>query len=64
MYEEEMQLVHLRIPKSLATDLEDTQHALGRPSIAELVRDALRAYVEGNSAALKAYRRLKERHAD
>ncbi|MGH7859022.1 MAG: hypothetical protein ACREQY_16975 [Candidatus Binatia bacterium] len=62
MFDEEMQLIHLRVPKSLAAELEEAQHALGKASLADLAREALRRYLDENEATIKAYRRLRERH--
>jgi metal-responsive CopG/Arc/MetJ family transcriptional regulator len=62
MYPEEMKLANFRLPMSLLERLPEAQHALGKPSVAELVRDALRTYLEENDPAIRAYRRLRERH--
>jgi metal-responsive CopG/Arc/MetJ family transcriptional regulator len=62
MFEEEMQLIHLRIPKSLVEEVTSAKHALEKSSVAELVRDALRDYLAAHRGVIEAVRRAKEKH--
>jgi metal-responsive CopG/Arc/MetJ family transcriptional regulator len=62
MFEEEIQLIHLRLPKSLVQEVRSAKHALEKSSIADLVRDALRAYLDKHRVMIEAVRRAKERH--
>jgi metal-responsive CopG/Arc/MetJ family transcriptional regulator len=62
MFEEEMQLIHLRVPRSLVEEVTTAQHALEKSSVAELVRDALRDYLDKHRTVIEAVRRVKEKH--
>jgi metal-responsive CopG/Arc/MetJ family transcriptional regulator len=62
MFEEEMQLIHLRIPKSLVEEVTSAKHALEKSSAADLIRDALRDYLDKHRGLIDAVRRAKERH--
>jgi Arc/MetJ-type ribon-helix-helix transcriptional regulator len=62
LYGEEMVLTNFRFPRSLLDDIEAAKHALGLPSVAEVVRKALNAYLEVNGAAIRDYKRLREKH--
>ena len=60
--DEEMVLTNFRFPRSLLDEIELARHALQKPSIAEVVREALRAYLEANESAIRDYKRLREKH--
>jgi metal-responsive CopG/Arc/MetJ family transcriptional regulator len=62
MFEEGMQLIHLRVPKSMVEEVTAAQHALEKSSVAELVRDALRDYLDKHRTVIDAVRRAKEKH--
>ena len=62
MFEEGTKLTNFRLPLELLKDLDDARFALGEDTLAELVRGALRKYVDENAAAVQAYRRLRRRH--
>jgi metal-responsive CopG/Arc/MetJ family transcriptional regulator len=62
MFEEEMQLIHLRVPRSLVEEVTKAQHALEKSSVAELIRDALRDYLDKHRLVVDAVRRAKEKH--
>ncbi len=62
LHAEPMKLANFRLPLSLVEALPEAHHALGKASLSELVRDALEAYLEEHAAAIKAYRRLREKH--
>jgi metal-responsive CopG/Arc/MetJ family transcriptional regulator len=61
MFQEPMQLIHLRIPKSLVDEVTQAQHALEKSSMAELVRDALRDYLAAHRSVIEAVKRAKEK---
>jgi predicted DNA-binding protein len=63
MFEEPLKLANFRLPTSLLKELAVAQHALGKSSLADLVREALRKYLEENEAAIRAYKRLRDRHS-
>ena len=60
--DEEVVLTNFRFSRSLLDDIEAAKHALGLPSTAEVVRKALAAYLEANEAAIRDYKRLREKH--
>jgi Arc/MetJ-type ribon-helix-helix transcriptional regulator len=60
--DEEMVLTNFRFPRSLLDEIEFARHALQKPSIAEVVREALRTYLEANELAIRDYKRLREKH--
>jgi Arc/MetJ-type ribon-helix-helix transcriptional regulator len=62
MFPDEMQLIHLRIPKSLVEEVTTARHALEKSSVADLVRDALREYLDKHHGVIDAVRRAKEKH--
>jgi hypothetical protein len=62
LYDEEMVLTNFRFPRSLLDEIELAKHALGLASVAEVTRKALSAYLEANGAAIRDYRRLREKH--
>jgi metal-responsive CopG/Arc/MetJ family transcriptional regulator len=62
MFQEDMQLIHLRIPKSLVDEVTSAKHALEKSSVAELVRDALRDYLDKHRTVIEAVRRAKDKH--
>jgi metal-responsive CopG/Arc/MetJ family transcriptional regulator len=64
MFQEGMQLIHLRIPKSLVDEVNSAKHALEKSSVADLVRDALRDYLDKHRGLIDAVRRAKERHGE
>ena len=62
MFDEPTQLLHLRFPRSMVDEMELARHALEKPSLVEMVRDAVRAYLDANESAIRAFKRLRERH--
>jgi len=60
--DEEVVLANFRFPRSLLDEIEAAKHALGLPSVAEVVRKALAAYLEANGSAIRDYKRLREKH--
>jgi metal-responsive CopG/Arc/MetJ family transcriptional regulator len=56
-----MVLTNFRIPKKLLDELEETRSALGKPTLVELVRQALRDYVEGQRGVVSAVKKARER---
>jgi len=62
MYEEEMKLTNFRLPKSMLDELDDARHALAKQSVAHLVRDALREYLDRNQAVIEDVRKAREKH--
>ena len=62
LFEEESQLLHVRLPQSVMREVEDARFALGKQSAAELIRDAVNEYLKRRNAAIADYRRLRERH--
>jgi hypothetical protein len=60
--DEEVLLTNFRFPRSLLDEIDAAKHALGLPSIAEVVRKALAAYLEANGSAIRDYKRLREKH--
>jgi Arc/MetJ-type ribon-helix-helix transcriptional regulator len=64
MFGEETQLIHLRFPKSMVEDMDAARHALEKPSVAELIRAAVQAYLDANAPVIKAFRRVREKHGE
>jgi metal-responsive CopG/Arc/MetJ family transcriptional regulator len=62
VFTEELKLANFRMPVSLLAELDEARFALGKATIAELVRQALRAYLDANAEPIKAYRKLREKH--
>ena len=60
--DEEVILTNFRFSRSLLDQIQAARHALGLPSTAEVVRKALAAYLEANEAAIRDYKRLREKH--
>jgi hypothetical protein len=56
-----MTLVNFRVPKKLLDELEATRSALGKPTLVELVRQALGDYVERHRGVVVAVRKVRER---
>ena len=63
MYAEEMKLTNYRFPTSLLRELEDARHALAKPSVAHLVREALRDFLDRNQKLIQAVRQAREKHS-
>jgi Arc/MetJ-type ribon-helix-helix transcriptional regulator len=57
-----MVLTNFRFPRSLLDELEEARFALRKPSLAELVREALRDYLERHDSAIRAVARAREKH--
>jgi len=55
-------LTNFRLSRSLLDDIEAAKHALGLASTAEVVRKALAAFLDANEAAIRDYKRLREKH--
>jgi hypothetical protein len=60
--DEEVVLTNFRLSRSLLDDIEAAKHALGLASTAEVVRKALAAFLDANEAAIRDYKRLREKH--
>ena len=60
--DEEVVLTNFRFSRSLLDEIEAAKHALGLPSTAEVVRKALAVFLEANQAAIRDYKRLREKH--
>jgi metal-responsive CopG/Arc/MetJ family transcriptional regulator len=56
-----MVLTNFRLPKKLVEELEETRSALGKPTIVELVRQALGDFVERHRGVVSAVRKARER---
>ena len=54
-------LTNFRIPKKLLDELEETRSALGKPTLVELIRQALGDYVERHRGMVSAVRKVRER---
>jgi Arc/MetJ-type ribon-helix-helix transcriptional regulator len=62
MFSEEMKLTNFRLPKSLLGELDDARHALAKQSVAHLVRDALREFLDRNRVVIQDVKRAREKH--
>jgi metal-responsive CopG/Arc/MetJ family transcriptional regulator len=62
MHTEETKLTNFRFPKSLLEELDDARHALAKQSVAHLVRDALRDYLDRHEVVIRAVRQAREKH--
>ena len=62
MFTEELKLANFRMPISLLAELEEARFALGKSTLADLVRQALRDYLVANAEPIKAYRKLRAKH--
>jgi Arc/MetJ-type ribon-helix-helix transcriptional regulator len=62
MFDEDMKLTNFRLPTSMLDELDDARHALAKQSVAHLVRDALREYLDRNQAVIEDVRKARERH--
>jgi hypothetical protein len=60
--DEEVVLTNFRFSRSLLDEIEAAKHALGLPSTAEVVRKALAVFLKANEAAIRDYKRLREKH--
>jgi hypothetical protein len=61
LFGERMELTNFRISKKLLDELEETRSALGKPTLVELVRQALGDYVERHRGVVSAVRKARER---
>ena len=59
----EKKLTNFRFEPELLEELDAARYALGKPSLANLVRDALRCYLEEHADEIRAWRRMRSRHA-
>lgn len=60
LYGEKLVLTNFRLPARLIEDLEACFHALGRRSVSDLVREALREFLDKHARAIHAYRRFRK----
>ncbi len=54
-------LTNFRLEPELLAEIQEARHALAKPTLSDLVRDALRRYLDENSRAIRSYRRLRKR---
>jgi hypothetical protein len=62
VFTEELKLANFRMPVSLLAELDEARFALGNATVADLVRQALRAYLAANAETIREYRKLREKH--
>ena len=64
VFAEELKLTNFRLPVSLLEELDDARFALGKSTLAELVREALRKYLDENAVAVQEYRKFRKKHGN
>lgn len=57
MFEEGTRLINFRFPVTLVAELDEAKSWLQKASVSELVREAIREYLERHEAELSAHRR-------
>jgi metal-responsive CopG/Arc/MetJ family transcriptional regulator len=62
VYGEPMVLTNFRLPEKLLEDLEEVRSGLGRPTLVEVVREALKEYVEAKQPLIRAVKKARGRH--
>ena len=62
MFSEEVKLTNFRFPKSLLDELEDARYALAKRSVADLVRHALREFLDRNRKVIQAVKQARVKH--
>jgi Arc/MetJ-type ribon-helix-helix transcriptional regulator len=61
MSSKETRLTNFRLSKSLLDELDVARHALAKQSVAHLVRDALRDYLDRHEAAIRRVREERDK---
>jgi metal-responsive CopG/Arc/MetJ family transcriptional regulator len=56
MFQGEQQLLHIRLPKRLMERVDEARELLEKPSLAEVIREALREYVRSRAKELRKAR--------
>ncbi len=56
-----LKLTNVRLNAELLQEMHEARHALAKPTISDLVRDALRQYLDANAKAIDSYRKLRKR---
>jgi Arc/MetJ-type ribon-helix-helix transcriptional regulator len=62
MLGEPTKLTNFRFPQSFLDELDEARSALRKPSLAELVREALRDYLARHRSMIEAVKRARERY--
>ena len=57
IFEGEQQLIHIRIPESLMSEAEEAARLLGEPSLTQLIRRAVREFLESHEKELDRRRK-------
>jgi metal-responsive CopG/Arc/MetJ family transcriptional regulator len=61
MFDESQQLIHIRLPETVMGELDEARRLLAEPSVAQLIRRAVREFLENHDEEI---RRRRKRETD